>query len=182
MHKVTKNGKSENAKPLECKWVVNVIYSQMSLKYSVYSSLPLSPATPVLSPCAGKVNIWCNLWCCKTVIVIWNPWNTIITIAGCATLILVRGDSERKCILRCGKTVVVIWNLRKIVFVYMTIAKSVDLLRPRGKWTYGAFSDMVKPLRSFEILGNRIRIYDNIAKSVDLLRPRGRWQFRRNWR
>ena len=64
--------------------------------------------------------------------------------------------------------------------IYDNIAKSADLLRPRGKLTYGAFSDVVKPLQSFGIPENRIRIYDNIAKSVDLLRPRGRWQFRRN--
>ena len=98
--------------PFRRNWrVVNVIYSQMSWKYSVYSSLPLSPATPVLSPYSGKVNVWCNLWCCKTVAVIWN------------------------------------------------LQKSVDLIRER--WTYSAFSDVVKLFLLFEIPGNRIRIYDN---------------------
>ena len=32
----------------------------MSLKYPVYSNLPLSPASPVLSPCAEKVNMMCH--------------------------------------------------------------------------------------------------------------------------
>ena len=34
-----------------------MIYPHSSLKYPVYSSLPLSPAAPVLSPSAEKVNV-----------------------------------------------------------------------------------------------------------------------------
>ena len=96
MLKVTKNGKSENAKPLEYKWAINVIYSQSSLKYSVYSSLPLSPAAPVRLIRSSRAALRLS------------PW--------------------------------------------------------RGKWTICAFSDIVKPLQSFELPENRIHTFEKIEK------------------
>ena len=52
------------------------------------------------------------------------------------------------------------------------IAGCATLIPVTGKVNIRCHSDVVKPLQSFEIPENRIRIYDNIAKSADLLRPR----------
>ena len=51
MLKVTKSSSTE---PAELKWAINVIYSQSSLKYPVYSNLPLSPAKAGTFPVCGE--------------------------------------------------------------------------------------------------------------------------------